>query len=401
MNEKYQLIKKLSNPTNQVVLEAIDTLRKLGWLTDGSLANANLRFSHIQNANLQGADLQKANLNMADMRWANLSQVNLQGACLSRANLYQADLQDANLDGACLNGANLQCARNLQEAQLARAHSLLGATLPDGSRYDGRYHLEGDLQCAQLRHVNLEDSKAMASFYGIMNPNSQNNDHPETGLHGNNIGQLVRKLRSSDSKLVARSVAELRKRGRLSDGTLAWSNLRYVHLANVNLSTANLQNADLSLADLRSANLSYAHLEGTRLFRANLRQANFSRTELKGAILSCAILQGAENLCDELLRTTSRLRGAMMPDGSRYDGRFNLPGDLSDAHCLGVDLQSTDGMAKFYGITQQDYEDGQQWAQVNLPKSQGLSSEMFQVDAESFLSRLSEHDYVNGSEKMR
>jgi len=401
MNEKYQLIKKLSNPSNQIVLEAIDTLRKRGWLTDGSLANANLCFIHIQNANLQGANLPKANLNMADMRWVDLSRANLQGACLSRANLYQADLQDANLEGACLTGANLQCARNLQETQLAQAYSLLGATLPDGSRYDGRYHLDGDQQCAQIRHVNLEDPKEMASFYGITNPTSHNNDQQETGLHGNNIGQLVRKLRSSAPELVARSVAELRKRGRLSDGTLAWSNLRYVHLANVDLSTANLQNADLSLADLRSANLSYAHFEGTRLFRANLRQANFSKTELKGAILSNATLQGAENLHNEQLRTVSRLRGAMMPDGSRYDGRFNLTGDLSDAHCVGVDLHSPAGMAKFYGITQQDYEDGQMWAQVHLLEAQPISSDVFQVDAESFLSRLSEHGYVDGSEKIR
>ena len=165
MNEKYYLIQKLKDPRNETALDAIEKLRQRGWLTDGSLANANLRYVHIQGANLHGADLRKSNLNMADMRWADLSQANLAGARLTKVNLYQANLEGANLDGVCLMECNLQGARNLETKQLAQAYSLLGATMPDGSRYNGRYDLAGDLQCALVRRVDLNDSTAKASFF--------------------------------------------------------------------------------------------------------------------------------------------------------------------------------------------------------------------------------------------
>lgn len=397
MDGKFELIKKMSDPSNRVVLGAVNAVREQGWLADGSLAYANLRFSHLQHANLSGADLRKANFNLADLRWVNLSRANLSGARLTRANLFQADFQGAILDDACLMGANLQGARNLEQDQLCVVHSLLGAILPDGSCYDGRYKLVGDLDCARVRGVNLDDPAASANFYGIAEPNMEDVNNQETGLHGNSIEQLIRKLRSSDQKLVSRAVEELRKRGRLSDGTLVWANLRYVHLVNVDLSTTNLQMADLSLADLRCANLAYARLEGTRLYQADLSRANFHKTEIKGANLCSACLQGAQDLGIEQLLTASRLRGAMMPDGSRYDGRFNLPGDLRDAHCLGINLQSPAVMAGFYGITIQDYENGQAWADANLPGTRSFTPEVYEVDAESFLTRLSEQGFSDRS----
>lgn len=393
MDGKYQLIKKMSDPSNRVALEAVNAIREQGWLTDGSLAYADLRYSHLQHADLHDADLYKTNFNLADMRWVNLSCANLAGARLTRANLFQADFQDAVLDGACLMGANLQSSRNLEVGQLCKVHSLLGAILPDGSRYDGRYHLVGDLECARVRSVDLNDTAASAKFYGITQPALEEGNVQETGLHGNSIEQLIRKLRSSDPKLVSRAVEELRKRGRLSDGTLVWANLRYVHLAKVDLSTTNFQLADLSLADLRCANLAYAHLEGTRLYQTDLNQANFHKTELKGANLCNACLQGAHNLGIEQLLTASRLRGAMMPDGSRYDGRFNLRGDLQDAHCLGINQQSAAAMAGFYGISLQDYECGQAWAEANLTGTHSFTTGTYQVDAESFLTRLSEREF--------
>lgn len=398
MNEKYYLIQKLKDPRNETALDAIEKLRQRGWLTDGSLANANLRYVHIQGANLHGADLRKSNLNMADMRWADLSQANLAGARLTKVNLYQANLEGANLDGVCLMECNLQGARNLETKQLAQAYSLLGATMPDGSRYNGRYDLAGDLQCALVRRVDLNDSTAKASFYGIPNPVANHNDCPNTGLCGNSIEQLIRKLRSSDCELVTRAIEELRKRGRLSDGTLAWSNLRYVHLANADLSTIHLRKADLSMADLQATNLTYAHLEGTRLHQANLRLANFHKSELNGAILSHAILQGAQNLTIEQLAKTSRLRGAMMPDGSRYDGRYNLPGDLADAHFLGLNLDEPAEMANFYGVSIKDFNKGQKWTQTHLPDAIKISVDLFQADTDSFLTRLIEHGYQSNSE---
>ena len=163
-----QLIRKLRSPHNKVAVQAVEELRARGWLSGGSLERAHLRFVHLQGADLYGANLQDANLCMADLRWADLSMVNLEGARLNKADLYRADLSEANLHGAFMTRANLQGARNLAEAQLAQASRLRGATLPDGSRYDGRFNLAGDIEDARILHVDTDDPRAMADFYGIL-----------------------------------------------------------------------------------------------------------------------------------------------------------------------------------------------------------------------------------------
>ena len=115
-------------------------------LTDTDLHNADM--SHTQ---LTGSDLTNANLSGANLSGANLSSfvnkelsiysraANLTNANLSTAILTGADLTDANLTGANLSKADLSYA-NLARAkvnpeQLAKAKSLKGATMPDGSKH--------------------------------------------------------------------------------------------------------------------------------------------------------------------------------------------------------------------------------------------------------------------------
>jgi len=101
----------------------------------------------LAGANLRGVDLSDIVLRGADLRFTNLREANLRGADLSEANLYEANLQDADLRqanlsravlwladplNAHLEGANLKDAK-VAGAQLARAASLAGATLPDGT----------------------------------------------------------------------------------------------------------------------------------------------------------------------------------------------------------------------------------------------------------------------------
>jgi uncharacterized protein YjbI with pentapeptide repeats len=52
---------------------------------------------------------------------------------LSAADLSGANLSGANLGYACLREANLSRAKNWTNKRLARAKSLVGATLPDGT----------------------------------------------------------------------------------------------------------------------------------------------------------------------------------------------------------------------------------------------------------------------------
>jgi uncharacterized protein YjbI with pentapeptide repeats len=285
---------------------------------------------------------------MADLRWADLSLANLAGARLTRANLYKADFSRVNLCGANLFKANLQEARNLTEEQLTQAYRLWGAVMPDGSRYDGRFNLLGDnkfsnYECAHRDIPALTGDETKA--------------------------QLIRKLRSPDNQVVLQAVKAMQEQGWLHEGILDWVQLRYVHLQQADLRQASLCKTDLRMADLRGADLSKAVLHGTRLGGANLQDANFLQAHLQGAILSRANLQGACNLTVWQLTQTGKLRGATLPDGGRYDGRYNLAGDLGDAHFMHIDVDDPAAMAGFYGVSIGDFLLGQAWARKFVPDS--------------------------------
>jgi uncharacterized protein YjbI with pentapeptide repeats len=111
-------------------------------LSDADLLSVNLSHAHLMRADLSGAFISDgrligAHLFAATMWGTDLSHAYLMGADLSKASLIDADLSDADLSGANLTGANLTGA-NLSGAivtseELAKAKSLKGATLPDGS----------------------------------------------------------------------------------------------------------------------------------------------------------------------------------------------------------------------------------------------------------------------------
>lgn len=393
MNNCINLISRLRSPNNRVVLQAIEKLSTGGWLYDGTLKRVNLTHAHLQNADLQEADLEKSKLNMADLRWADLRNANLKGACLAKANLYRANLDGANLQNAVMIGTNLQGAYNLVVAQLNQVRCLQNATMPDGSHYDGRFSLPGDLQNAKGRRIDINDSAAMEKFYGaIVTPQSPNLNY--TGLFGNTNEQLLQKLRSADHQLVIRALQELRARRCWHEGILKWAQLRFVHMQGADLSKACLEKADLSMADLRGADLSYSNLIGARLVRSDLRQADFYATLIDDAILSGTNLHGAINLSNEQLALASRLRGSTLPDGNFYDGRFNLMGDLSDAHFTGVDLDDPGAIADFYGVSLQDFLSGQKSTHKHLTTSMSvLRKEYLKLDTENLALWFAEQRY--------
>lgn len=153
----------------------------------GNLTGANLKWADLQGADLEGANLVNASLVGTDFREARLARTQLKGADmrlaklkgakLFEANLGSANLTDANFavsdlldvafDKADLTKANFQGARNVDMARLAQAHKLRGATMPDGSRYDGHLSLSGDIDAARASHVDIEDAEAMAAYYGV------------------------------------------------------------------------------------------------------------------------------------------------------------------------------------------------------------------------------------------
>jgi hypothetical protein len=201
---KAQLIREMRSSDNGIALRAVEEFRARGGLTDGSLEAAHLKGANLQSVNLRGANMKKAylegaNLQRAELRDASLQEAslwsadlqgaklwdtnlqaaflqdtNLRGAFLEGANLQEADLVDACLKGANLRNANLQAAKGLIGEQLITAHTLRGATMDDGTRYNGRFNLTGDVGLAAMglagnRMVvnSRDDPEAMARYYGV------------------------------------------------------------------------------------------------------------------------------------------------------------------------------------------------------------------------------------------
>lgn len=162
--------------------------------------------------------------------------------------------------------------------------------------------------------------------------------------------QLVQKLQNPDIQIVSQAIDELRARGWLQDGTLEGVNLRFSRLNGADLSDANLCRANMSMAELRGANLTNSSLKNARLVGADLREANLMLANLEGALLVRVNLLEAKNINDEQLIQTSRLRGATLPDGCLYDGRFNLTGDCADAHLLHIDIDDPRVFVEFFGV---------------------------------------------------
>jgi Pentapeptide repeats (8 copies) len=109
-----------------------------------TLKGFSTRYAKFPGANLSDADLYQAILDHADLHKANLTgadlyNVFLEGAQLRAADLEQADLSDADLTGADLRDADLSWAdlqgAHVTKQQLARAKSLQGAIMPDGSKH--------------------------------------------------------------------------------------------------------------------------------------------------------------------------------------------------------------------------------------------------------------------------
>jgi len=180
--------------------------------------------------------------------------------------------------------------------------------------------------------------------------------------------ELIRKLRSPDNKIVLQAIEELRARGWLEDGSLKGIPLCHAHMQGADLFKANLTSVDLHQAHMDATDLSLANLSGARLTRTDLRGADLNRANLDGTDLFKANLCEVRNLTPEQLLDAKRLWGAVMPDGSTYDGCYNLLGDLDFAKWGGVDPTNVVAMAEFFGVELTVYLKGQE--QVSQPELQ-------------------------------
>jgi hypothetical protein len=161
------LIRKMRSPETKLVLEAIAELRARGWLEDGSLRGVMLCHAHLEGSDLYKANLREVDLHQAHLEGSDLGLADLGSAKVTRANLRGANLSQANLDGADLFKTDLSDARNVTDEQLKQAKRLCFATMPDGSPYNGRFNLAGDIDLARWGKVDPDDPAAMAYFLGV------------------------------------------------------------------------------------------------------------------------------------------------------------------------------------------------------------------------------------------
>ena len=170
--EKEHLIRQLRSADVGIAREALEGLRMQGWLKDGTLRGSFLRGANLPEADLEEAILEEADLQETNLMGSNLQRTRLRAASLQNSNLWGSNLQGACLDGVRLEGANLGYVNlkevvELNDTQLIHAESLIDATMPDGSRYDGRFNLKADLDQALSDGYNTGDATAMARFYEV------------------------------------------------------------------------------------------------------------------------------------------------------------------------------------------------------------------------------------------
>ncbi|MFN8530727.1 MAG: pentapeptide repeat-containing protein [Anaerolineae bacterium] len=105
----------------------------------GRLFGANLRGVNGEGVIFEDARLAGVNFNEANLTHANFSRTRVDGCTFSHANLSEASLEAGVFVGCDFSQANLTGA-NLDKARLVNPN-LTGATMPDGTAYDG-----GDLR---------------------------------------------------------------------------------------------------------------------------------------------------------------------------------------------------------------------------------------------------------------
>lgn len=111
----------INNDTHVIGLSQLDA-------HNANLVNIDLRDTYLFGLDLHGSDMRGINLSYATLNYASLANTNLAGA-----DLHGSDMRNTDLTGANLNGADLKDVTELTNAQLAKAKSLTGATMPDGS----------------------------------------------------------------------------------------------------------------------------------------------------------------------------------------------------------------------------------------------------------------------------
>ena len=148
-----------------VILERLNTMRERRQMIQQLVRRAHSRYS------LTAINAIEELRVLGELANGSLSGLSLRGSNWKEANLYKADLSDTDLTNAILEDADLVLA-NLRSAklsteQMASTFCMYKAIMPDGQLYDGRFNLPGDLDHATRSGVDIKSKEAMAAWYGV------------------------------------------------------------------------------------------------------------------------------------------------------------------------------------------------------------------------------------------
>lgn len=331
----------------------------------------------LRGADFSGANLTNAIFDDVDLRDANLAGANLAGAIFNKVNLTRAQLNGANLSGSTLNNVDLRDA-NLSDVSFANAWfgdqvKMLRARV-EGVNWAGAQGaplldeaLLDDFEQGRAARVDLPAPPSRP--YGWLPPSRDltggefsAGSIPKADLRATNLANLrfIRaKFVDGDFRAATIESAYLDgvtlSRADLSAASLCWAMLDDVGLERGQLSGANLMGAHVRDGSLRGAKLYasilwYTFAYQTDMRDADLRFALLGQASLIGVNLTGASFgdQDAPEQWETALGSLQRLRGSTLPDGKRYAGQYNLPGDLADAQALGVDTNDPKAMRQFY-----------------------------------------------------
>jgi uncharacterized protein YjbI with pentapeptide repeats len=329
---------------------------------------------------LQGTTLSYAILRRVKLRGANLRNVDLSGAALDDVDLRDADLTGADLTGARLDRVNLLGARldNVRWTGVTYDKLVVGQRQQadiDEARAKPADHFTQIYQLPETRDLpndeypptparRTSEQRIDRRSANLSNVRFKNSRLPDTDLRAAYLARArfedadLRRadLRAAwlDDALIADHTnmsgalffAANLERARFNDAELRGASLYAANMRQVLLNDVSLRGADLFATCLAESILSQVNLRDARLVNATLYAARLYDVDLTGAV--CGEGEQAEQQMIDLLKQTYCMRGCTLPDGTRYDGRFQLPGDLEEAEAARIDTNDPQAMRAFY-----------------------------------------------------
>lgn len=212
--------------------------------------------------------------------------------------------------------------------------------------------------------------------------------------------ELFLQLQSPYSGFALEAARLLHVKGQLRKGILKKRLIDRADLRKVELPHADLTGTKINLCNFSEANFNGAILANTRIYDSIFPATFFHKASFKNSAIflttnnnfifrNCSfrnadftglvfwnMINGkmVEEAYFQLLAAGS-MRGAILPNGSRYDGRFNLEHD-SPRTSNGGEKIDVKFMAEFYGVSEEQYLLGQEWAvQNNIAEFKQLISQ--------------------------